>query len=802
MAFPSVVTPRGTSGALGAATSVVVAMPASATTARGVLVVFSADSAPTVTTSSTGWTRLNGIGHSTFVSSTVFWKRPGVTLTTLTVNLSISEEGSYVVLAVDGASPSEDPYLAGIAASGTNTDPPNLTPSGGARDYLWIAARSNESTTVASAAPASFTNLTTATGGASGASTATSERELNAASLNPGAFTSATEDAIAWTIAIPPGVADQSITVGGIASGESVGSLTLAAAAVGTTPGGVPSGEAVGSPQLTTSVSVSATGVASAEAIGSPTVTIGGVVAATGVPSAEAVGTPAVTAGAVAVTGTGVPSAEAVGTPSLALSVTSAGVASAEAVGTPALTVGPAVVTTAGVASGEVVPAPVVLAGAIAVGTAGVPSAEAVPAPRVSMSVFVVGVPSTAAVGSPSLTVGAIAIFLTGVASAEAVGTPDLTVTLDPTKRIRPVRARLVPLYEVLVVGRVPAQSGPPTFLEVDLIDWSKLRWSSTLSRPQTAAVTCKTSTVSEEIKQRLRGPDRQPTELWVSRNGRRVFAGPVLGGGRNGDELTLQCGGLLTYLQVMIVEQDLRFDQVDQFAITAALIDQWQDNAAPGASHGHFGIDTSGVGESGVLRDRSYVRDEGHYVSRRVEELGAVRDGFDIEVDPTTRKLQLWYPGKGVDRSTGDDAIVFDGRNIDDQNGMFSIAPGDLASDAFGSGSKSGGESTLWSAQVNPDLRAAYGRAAVMGSWSDVEEQGTLDDHVGGLLDARDQPLRAPGQKVRVPVDADLDAYAEGDTVAYELDDLLGIGGAYRIRSRTVDVEQTGVESVDLEFV
>lgn len=794
MAFPSVAG-RGTSGALASLTSHSVTMPAAATTARGVLVIFTADSGPTVTTSSSGWTRLDGIAGAT-MGSTVFYKRPGITLSSLTVSLSFAEEGTYIVLAIDGAEPTENPSLAGLAVTGSNTNPPNLAPSGGTRDYLWIAVRSGEAAVVATAAPASFTNLTSATGGSSGASTSTAERQLNAASLDPGAFTSASEDCVAWTIAIPPGSSDQSVTVTGIATAEALGAPTVAVTAVGATPGGVSSEEAVGVPQLTMSVGVATPGIPSAEAVGSPTITIGGVLAPTGVPSAEAVGTPAVAAGPVDVVAGGVPSGEAVGTPELRLTIAPAGVPSGEAVGVPALALGPAAVATVGVGSGEVVPAPALAAGPVGVSPAGVPSAEAVPAPHVSMSLFVVGVASGEAVGAPSLTVGAIAVLLTGVPSAEAVGTPEVTVTLDPTQRIRPVRVRVVPLYEVAVVGRVPAQAGSPTFLQVDPIDWSKLTWSSTLSRPQSLSVTCKTATITEPVAQRLRTPDRLPTELWVSRNGRQVFAGPLLGGARNGDELTLECGGLLTYLQWMIVVADMRFDQIDQFGIAAALIDQWQT-----LDFGHYGIDTSTVGVSGVLRDRSYVRDEIHQVGRRVEELGAVRDGFDAEIDPTTRKLQLWYPGKGVDRSTGDDAIVFDGRNIDDQSAMFSIAPGDLASDAFGTGTKSGAETALWSEQANLDLRAAFGRSAVTGTFG-VEEQTTLDDYVGGLLDARDQPLRAPGRKVRVPVDADLDAYDVGDIVTYEVDDLLGIGGAWRIRSRTVTVENTGAESVDLEFV
>lgn len=543
------------------------------------------------------------------------------------------------------------------------------------------------------------------------------------------------------------GTPTQTVSPTAIPTGETFGTPTVAVGSVTVAPTAIPSGEAFGTATL--QLTVTPTAIDSGEAFGSPTVNVVGIITPAGIPSGEAFGTPGISPQHVSPAGIG--SGETFGTPSLTLTVTPSGIASAEAFGSP----------------------------------------------TVNLIIYPAAIPTGEVFGVATVSPGPVAVSPTGIDSGEQFGQPDVFITLDPTERIRPVRVRLVPLYEVVVVGRVPAQAGPPTFLEVDPIDWSKITWSSTLSRPQRLSVTCKTSTITEPIAQRLRNPDRLPTELWVSRNGRRVFAGPLLGGARNGDELTLECGGLLTYLQWMIVNADLRFDQIDQFAITTALIDQWQN-----LEFGHFGIDTTSVGASGVLRDRSYVRNEIHQVARRVEELGAVRDGFDAEIDPTTRKLQLWYPGKGVDRSVGDDAIVFDGRNIDDQNAMFSIGPADLASHAFGSGSRSGGDSTLWSEQFNADLRAAFGRAAFTAAFSDVELQGTLDDHVGALLDARDQPLRAPGQKVRVPVDADLDAYDVGDTVSYELDDLLGIGGAWRIRSRTVNVETTGSEAVDLEFI
>lgn len=265
MAFPSVVAPRQASGALSSSTSHAIAMPASATTARGVLVVTTWDSAPVATTASSGWTKIaQSNAGSGSVGSALFYKRPGVTLSSLTVSLSFAEEGTYVVLAIDDAEPSENVTATSATATTANGNPPNHVPAGGARDYLWIAAHCNESLEVATTAPSGFANLTAAEGGSSGASTATAERTLNAASLDPGAFVSPAEDYIAWTIAVPPLAAtDVEVddtrpagTLHGSPTGETVEALSIHLALDDVAPGaaetGSPAGEsiAVGVPDI------------------------------------------------------------------------------------------------------------------------------------------------------------------------------------------------------------------------------------------------------------------------------------------------------------------------------------------------------------------------------------------------------------------------------------------------------------------------------------------------------------------------------------------------------------------------
>ena len=613
--------------------------------------------------------------------------------------------------------------------------------------------------------------------------------------------------------------ASQDVTVSGIASGEAFGSASVTAGAVSASPAGIPSAEAFGSPALVAgavpvtatgipsaeafgtsalALTVSPTGIPSGEAVGTPNVQQGNVIAADGIPSGEVVPSPVLAAGPVSVTASGIPSGEAVPSPAVVLTVSPAGIGSAEAFGSPALVAGAVSVTLTGIPSAEVVPAPVLAAGPVSLGPTGIPSAEAVGVPRLSLTVVLAGIPSAEAFGTGTLTSGPVSILLAGIPSAEAFGQLEVTVTIDPNRRGgRPVDRTTV-RYELVMVARIPASTGPPALVEVDSVRWRSLNWSSTLSKPQALTAQVKEATLPEAVAQRLRGPDRLATEFKLLRDGQTVFAGPLRTWRKQGEIVTIDADGLASYLQGMIVTSDLRYDQVDQHLIVKDLVDRWQSYFA----YTHAGIDTSAITPSGRLRDGSYAYREIHVLSRRIEELGAREDGFDYDIDPTTRQLQLWYPQKGIDRSSGADAVIFDDHNVDSLDVMCSVSSDDVATYAFGAGSSSATDGTLWSAYYSEEAAAAYGGFALTQSWSDVSEQSTLNDHTLALLRAHKSALFVPGPKARVTADADLTSYDVGDTVGFESSGLLAVRGAYRIRKRSVQVQEDGTEAVDLEFV
>jgi hypothetical protein len=351
------------------------------------------------------------------------------------------------------------------------------------------------------------------------------------------------------------------------------------------------------------------------------------------------------------------------------------------------------------------------------------------------------------------------------------------------------------PVYDLAVVLRIAQPVGPPMFVEVDSIRWESLSYTTTLSRPQDLAATCLVASQPGEVLQLLKPPTDAPLELWLTRDGKMVFAGPLYTYEVSGDKLTLNARGLLSYLRRMRIRADRTFTQVDQFTMVQTMVDQWQ-----AAEYGHFGIDTTAVGASGVLRDGTYLRDELHDVGQRVEELGARINGFDLEVDPSTRRLQLWYPVKGVDRSKGEDAVVFDAQSLASADVSYSVSPDDWASEVFATGT--GTEQTLFVSLVNTELLSRIGRSAVSGTFDGVSRPETLTAHAQAMLDARAEALVVPGPTARITADTDLDSYSVGDTVWFEAPGPLGVEGAFRLRAQTVNVTKAGQETITIEFV
>jgi hypothetical protein len=214
MAFPVDAARIGTGGST-AATNKVCNLPTGISSGDLLLLILRSAGADTHSTP-TGWTALalnNGADAADDITSVFYRVASGTEGSTVTVNGTASLKFAAICWRITGG---DTPQIS-TAATGTSTtpDPPSFTPSGGAKDYLWIwlGAWEGEQTSPPSGSPTNYNNPVGANSGTAGAITtncqvAGASRQLNAASEDPPSWTiSASDDWTAWTVAIPPALA-------------------------------------------------------------------------------------------------------------------------------------------------------------------------------------------------------------------------------------------------------------------------------------------------------------------------------------------------------------------------------------------------------------------------------------------------------------------------------------------------------------------------------------------------------------------------------------------------------------------
>lgn len=168
------------------------------------------------------WQFIAPVTSSGLVTGVVYWKVAEGS-DALRIQLGTgAEQSTAECIRITGHGSSVS--IASAVGNSTNGDPPNGTISGSAQDVLVIAALCIDAAVVATVAPASYGNLTTQAGGASGASVSIADRALSAVtSENPGAFTTTTEQWVAFTIIIP----ENAITTNARTTQEAVEAVNL-----------------------------------------------------------------------------------------------------------------------------------------------------------------------------------------------------------------------------------------------------------------------------------------------------------------------------------------------------------------------------------------------------------------------------------------------------------------------------------------------------------------------------------------------------------------------------------------------
>ncbi len=209
MTFPTVAG-TNTSTETGNVSSHTVNLPASISAGETLLGFFSCDAAETITWPG-GWNVIASDQQSH--TGEVAWKKAtGSEGGSITVTTGTNERSAHQVHRITGAAdPAVTPPQAvtPVTAVSDSPNPGDLTPTGGAKDYLWYAVATWNGDMTVSGIPANYSNeLTVVEGSVSGSGVSTARRELNASSEDPGVFTLSTSTGwMATTVAVHPAAA-------------------------------------------------------------------------------------------------------------------------------------------------------------------------------------------------------------------------------------------------------------------------------------------------------------------------------------------------------------------------------------------------------------------------------------------------------------------------------------------------------------------------------------------------------------------------------------------------------------------
>jgi len=323
-----------------------------------------------------------------------------------------------------------------------------------------------------------------------------------------------------------------------------------------------------------------------------------------------------------------------------------------------------------------------------------------------------------------------------------------------------------------------------PLFAEVEITE--------NLYGPDHVTLYVDIGTLSGSVKAKLRNLRAAPLEVRIYRDTVLIFEGPVVGGNKTGQILTLTCFDPSSHLDYMLVTTDKTFTATDQFTIAKTLVDDWQ-----ALDYGDYGIDTSGIGTSGQDRTLELTgTTEMPSVGEIIRDLGEADNGFDQSIDYDSRALVLTTV-RGSDLS-GD---VFLERGIGSDDVGFTVSPGNIASDVYMTGVSSTAV-PITAVKTNTTLRSTFGRVGLGSTVDQVSEQALLDDLAQGAVDARAEPYFQPSSGL-VPVSgARVDDFNVGDTVSYAFDAGLGQQtGSYRVTRRQISVKNNGTERISVEF-
>lgn len=328
---------------------------------------------------------------------------------------------------------------------------------------------------------------------------------------------------------------------------------------------------------------------------------------------------------------------------------------------------------------------------------------------------------------------------------------------------------------------------GSPPAGELVYTDGSS--WSDVLNAPGAATFVIPANQPSATAENLAAGR----TALYVVNDNVPVWSGMLWKRPRNpGDNtITLIAAGWHSYFRHRRFRTDKTWTAVEQLDIAREVIDH-----AQAVSAGNVGITTTDTNTSGVTRDRTYLGRERKPYGETLEQLAAVRNGFDFRYDTHRNSagdievaFRTSYPATG--RPTN---LVFeDGSNCEFVRLESSAER--LANHTTATGAGEETQMLIATAEDAASLNS-YPLLEDVAAYVDVTVQATLDDHVNRDLARNLNPAEYFTIKLDPGADPGLGSFVIGDQARAVYSD------PFETIDQTVRILQIKVEIGDTDQV
>jgi hypothetical protein len=327
--------------------------------------------------------------------------------------------------------------------------------------------------------------------------------------------------------------------------------------------------------------------------------------------------------------------------------------------------------------------------------------------------------------------------------------------------------------YQVIATGKAGV-GGRVVELEQATLD--KIRWE--LNRAGRMSFSLPTSDVKGKEF------DIVKNEVQVWRDGTLFWWGVPWRRASQGEKTTYECEGLFSYFFRRFVLATQTFSQVDQHTIAWNLL-----NYAQGQTNGALGITAAAFAGSGILRDRTYLKDEHAKIGEAITAFTELQNGFDFEIEifgDGRREWTPYYPSKGVLQSP---LIMEWGRNIVSYRWLFDAVR--MANHVVVTGAGEGDTKIESSASDSPAQTTNLLLSDVR-SESDVKDTSTLLQKAQEEVARRKNPISIGTITVSdTPVPL-IGVVKTGDRVPVRIDDgIAQVSANYRIVAIELDPKE-----------